>query len=178
MFTDDINAITFKLVKYTNSMDVLKTLTSINPKFVDDVPFKDQIIQVYIYDVYDGDTVKFLTLFGDVIVKLSLRILGIDTPEIRAGARHLASEKNAGIIARDRLEKLINPSKEKHLTNVILRDWDKFGGRVLGDIILENGESVADILLQEGYAKPYHGEKKDSWTLEELSTSPFNIHKN
>jgi endonuclease YncB( thermonuclease family) len=43
-----------------------------------------------------------------------------------------------------------------------LYDWDKFGGRVLGDIIL-NGKSLREMLIANGYARAYFGEAKQSW---------------
>jgi endonuclease YncB( thermonuclease family) len=45
---------------------------------------------------------------------------------------------------------------------VVIYDWDKFGGRVLGDIIL-NGSSLRELLIQNGLARPYFGEAKQSW---------------
>lgn len=148
-------------------------LTNVDPQSIDNVIFKDQIVSVYIYDVYDGDTVKFLALLGNTVIKLALRLIGIDTPEIRAGVDHLIEEKNAGIIAREKVKELINFSDKKHLTNIIIRDWDKYGGRVLGEIILEDGRFISDILIDEGYAKHYQGDKKELWTLEELTSKPF-----
>jgi hypothetical protein len=44
---------------------------------------------------------------------------------------------------------------------------------VLGELFLETGENVAEILIHGGWARSYHGEKKKPWTLEELTTSPF-----
>ena len=58
-----------------NSTDFLE---KIDPKTVPKVPFQDKIIYSRIEEIYDGDTVKIIVLFGDVPVKLSLRILGID----------------------------------------------------------------------------------------------------
>ena len=40
--------------------------------------------------------------------------------------------------------------------------WDKYGGRVLGDIILD-GQSLRALLIQNGYAREYYGEAKQSW---------------
>jgi endonuclease YncB( thermonuclease family) len=45
---------------------------------------------------------------------------------------------------------------------VVLYGWDKFGGRVLGDIIL-NGQSLRTMLIQNGFAREYFGEAKQSW---------------
>jgi endonuclease YncB( thermonuclease family) len=45
---------------------------------------------------------------------------------------------------------------------IILMDWDKYGGRVLGDVIL-NGQSLRQMLIVNGYAREYYGEAKTSW---------------
>ena len=45
---------------------------------------------------------------------------------------------------------------------VVLYDWDKFGGRVLGDIVLD-GQSLRAMLIQNGFAREYFGEAKQSW---------------
>ena len=45
---------------------------------------------------------------------------------------------------------------------VILMDWDKYGGRVLGDVILD-GQSLRTMLITKGYAREYYGEAKQSW---------------
>jgi endonuclease YncB( thermonuclease family) len=45
---------------------------------------------------------------------------------------------------------------------VTLYAWDKFGGRVLGDILV-NGQSVRAGLIQNGLAREYYGDAKQSW---------------
>ena len=162
------------------------SLMTIDPDSVPDVPFKDQPKNVFCYGVHDGDTVHFLMYIGNTPVKLALRLLGIDTPEIRGGEGRLAEEKTAGIMARDRLAELLGANvidrntsprrpKKQTLTTIIIRDWDKFGGRVLGEIILPNGKSAADVLIAEGYGRKYYGEKKRPWTLEDLAAAPFKL---
>lgn len=161
------------------------SLLNISPETIPDVPCKDVPIQVYVYDVHDGDTVNFLMFCGPkchTVLKLSLRLLGIDTPEIRAGVGRLAEEKIAGEMSRNRLAELLNAriAKDKGtkqrrqvLTTIIIRDWDKFGGRVLGEIILPSGKSAVDVLIAEGYGRPYTGDRKEPWTMEDLSYAPF-----
>lgn len=39
----------------------------------------------------------------------------------------------------------------------------KYYGRVLADVITPDGELVADILVAEGLARPYHGERRAGW---------------
>ena len=151
---------------------VQHSLVSIDPDSVPKVIYQDIPIDVYIYDVHDGDTVHFIMKVGGTPVKLALRLIGIDTPEIRTGVNSLPEEKLAGVIARNRLASIIK-STDRSLTTIIIRDWDKFGGRVLGEIVLPDGRSVAEILIKEGYGRKYNGEKKERWTKEDLSAEPF-----
>jgi endonuclease YncB( thermonuclease family) len=147
----------------------ISELERIDPKTVPKVPFHNQIIYAKIEEVYDGDTIKIIVLFGVMPVRFSLRILGIDTPEIKQGSGRLLEEQQAAVKVREYVKSLF-PSK---LAKICIRDWDKYGGRVLGDLYLETGESVSDILIHGGWARPYQGEKKKEWTLNELTKAPF-----
>jgi endonuclease YncB( thermonuclease family) len=40
--------------------------------------------------------------------------------------------------------------------------WDKFGGRVLGDLLI-NSQSLRAALIANGFAREYYGEAKQSW---------------
>jgi endonuclease YncB( thermonuclease family) len=150
-------------------MSATDLLEKIDPKTVPKVPFQDKIIFARIEDIYDGDTVKIIVLFGDMPVRFSLRILGIDAPEIKNGEGRLPEEHKAAIKVRDYMRSLF----PTNIAKICIRDWDKYGGRVLGELFLETGENVAEILIHGGWARPYHGEKKKPWTLEELTASPF-----
>jgi len=147
----------------------ISELERIDPKTVPKVPFHNQIIYAKIEEVYDGDTIKIIVLFGVIPVRFSLRILGIDTPEIKQGGGRLLEEQRAAVKVREYVKSLF-PS---NLAKICIRDWDKYGGRVLGDLYLETGESVSDILIHGGWARPYQGEKKKEWTLNELTKEPF-----
>ena len=108
----------------------------------------------------DGDTVEvqvdFLpTELGD---KLHIRIWGVDTPE-KGFRAHSVHEAEMGEQASAFTKQLIADAKD---IKVIIRSWDKFGGRVLGDIIID-GQSLRQLLLHNGFAREYHGDKKQSW---------------
>jgi micrococcal nuclease len=150
-------------------MSATDLLERIDPKTVPKVPFQDKIIFARIEEIYDGDTVKIIVLFGDVPAKLSLRILGIDAPEIKHADGRLPEENKAAIKVRDYMRSLF----PKNIAKICIRDWDKYGGRVLGELFLETGENVAEVLIHGGWARPYHGEKKKPWTLAELTAIPF-----
>lgn len=147
----------------------ISELERIDPKTVPKVPFHNQIIYAKIEEVYDGDTIKIIVLFGVMPVRFSLRILGVDTPEIKQGSGRLLEEQQAAVKVREYVKSLF-PS---NLAKICIRDWDKYGGRVLGDLYLETGECVSDILIHGGWARPYQGEKKKEWTLNELTKAPF-----
>ena len=110
--------------------------------------------------VIDGDTVAFQADFLPAPLKkeLSIRVFGVDTPEkgFRAAC---ASEAQRGEAASAFTKQLIAASQKRQ---VVLMDWDKYGGRVLGDVIL-NGQSLRGMLIVNGYAREYYGEAKQSW---------------
>ena len=110
--------------------------------------------------VIDGDTVGFqANWLPDPLKKeLSIRVYGVDTPEKSFRAK-CPSEAQRGEAATEFTKKLINSSQKKQ---IILMDWDKYGGRVLGDVILD-GKSLRQQLIANGFAREYYGEAKTSW---------------
>ena len=110
--------------------------------------------------VIDGDTVAFqANWLPDPLKKeLSIRVFGVDTPEKSFRAKCPAEEAR-GQAATDFTKKLINGATKRQ---IVMMDWDKYGGRVLGDVILD-GKSLRALLIQNGYAREYYGEAKTSW---------------
>ena len=110
--------------------------------------------------VIDGDTIAFQANFlPDPLKKeLSIRVFGVDTPEkgFRAGC---PSEDVKGQAASAFTKAQINAAKHRQ---VVIMDWDKYGGRVLGDVLLD-GKSLRTMLIQFGFAREYYGEAKQSW---------------
>lgn len=122
-------------------------------------------LQGVVYDfpltrVIDGDTVAFQALFlPDPLKKeLSIRVYGVDTPEKGFRAK-CPSEEARGQAASAFTKEQINKSRVRQ---VVIMDWDKYGGRVLGDILLD-GQSLRALLIQNGFAREYYGEAKTSW---------------
>ena len=111
--------------------------------------------------VVDGDTVEFAAPFlpPPLKPKLAVRVFGVDTPEKGFRAK-CESEAKRGADATAFTKKVISESKT---ARVAIIDWDKFGGRVLGDIILDNNVSLRGLLIQNGFAREYYGEAKQSW---------------
>lgn len=124
---------------------------------------KDVEMKKYDYKVtrvLDGDTVGFEAKFlPDPLKKeLLIRVYGVDTPEKGFRAK-CESENTKGLAATEFTKKSVASAKK---IEVAIADWDKFGGRVLGDVILD-GQSLRSLLIKNGYAREYYGEAKQSW---------------
>jgi endonuclease YncB( thermonuclease family) len=122
---------------------------------------KDGVIyDAVITRVIDGDTVAFQAPFLPAPLKpeLSIRVFGVDTPE-KGFRAQCVSEDQRGQAATAFTKAQINASVKRQ---VILMDWDKYGGRVLGDVILD-GKSLRQMLITNGFAREYYGEAKQSW---------------
>lgn len=110
--------------------------------------------------VKDGDTVVFAAPFLPAPLKpeLAVRIFGVDTPE--KGFRAQCPQEDArGQAATEFTKKAVASSSKRQ---VVLYGWDKFGGRVLGDLLLD-GKSLRAMLITNGFAREYYGEAKTSW---------------
>lgn len=110
--------------------------------------------------VIDGDTVAFRAdwLPAPLKPELSVRVYGVDTPEKGFRAK-CPQEAQRGEMASAFTKQAISASKHRQ---VVLMDWDKYGGRVLGDVLLD-GQSLRMMLIQNGFAREYYGEAKTSW---------------
>ena len=110
--------------------------------------------------ITDGDTVVIAAPFLPAPLKpeLAVRVFGVDTPE-KGFRGQCDSEKQRGEAASVFTKNAI-ASTQKH--QVVMYGWDKFGGRVLGDLLL-NGVSLRAELIRNGFAREYYGEAKQSW---------------
>lgn len=118
------------------------------------------VYDTVILRVSDGDTVVISASFLPKPLKpeLAIRIFGVDTPEKGFRAK-CPTEDQRGQAATAFTKNAVS-SSQKH--QVVIYDWDKFGGRVLGDILL-NGQSLRSALIANGFAREYYGEAKQSW---------------
>lgn len=98
---------------------------------------------------YDGDTCKFdIPDVPDVFGKgLSIRIRGIDTPEIRGKCEN---EKIMAKKAKEFINFLMNKATTIEIKNV---ERGKYF-RVVADVYVD-GKSIADYMIQNNYALPY-----------------------
>jgi micrococcal nuclease len=100
--------------------------------------------------VYDGDTITIATYFHDKVYRFSVRLNGIDSPEIKG------PNKADAVISRDALSALVM-NKVVVLKNVKTEKY----GRLLADVYM-NGVNVSDWMLKAGHAVPYSGGTKKS----------------
>lgn len=110
--------------------------------------------------VSDGDTIVIAAPFLPAPLKpeLAVRIYGVDTPE--KGHRAQCPQEAVRAEAASAWTKQLVASSPNR--QVILYKWDKFGGRVIGDIVV-NGQSVRRGLIANGLAREYYGDAKTSW---------------
>lgn len=110
--------------------------------------------------VNDGDTVVISAPFLPAPLKpeLAVRVFGVDTPE-KGFRAQCPSEDQRGQAATAFTKNAV-ASTQKH--QVVIYGWDKFGGRILGDMLL-NGVSLRAELIRNGFAREYFGEAKQSW---------------
>ena len=99
--------------------------------------------------VVDGDTIK--APYG-----VTYRLLGFDTPETRFAK--CDAERALGLAAKERLEELLETSEVKVIES---GKRDKYG-RTLAHVTAD-GRDVGEILIGEGLARAYHGERRKSW---------------
>lgn len=110
--------------------------------------------------VIDGDTVEIAVGFlpEPLPPKLSIRVIGIDTPE-KAPRAKCDAEAELANKASAFTKKAVAEARE---TEIVILKWDKYGGRVLGEIYLDKA-SLAEMLIAADLARPYKGDAKSSW---------------
>lgn len=107
--------------------------------------------------VYDGDSLTLgWTDSSHKNVRVSCRIRGIDTPELRGSSER---EKELAVRARERLHSKVGG----RVVTIRLPGKEKYG-RVLADLETDDGVSIADYMLQDReVCRPYRGGRKAGW---------------
>lgn len=120
----------------------------------------NQLPSPVIDDIYDGDTI-YVTFPGipDILGKhVRIRLLGIDTPELKSKNE---LEKKHAVKAKERLIELVG--KNNIRLGEIKRD--KFFGL---DCNVYVGETnLSQQLIKEGLGREYWGDKKEEWNFTE-----------
>ena len=107
--------------------------------------------------IFDGDSFRAdINGWPDIIGKsVPIRILGIDTPEMRGKCE---AEKILARQAKQHTVALLRSGKVIELKNT--RRGKYF--RILANVIID-GESLADSLLKNGLARLYDGGRRVGW---------------
>ncbi len=154
----------------------IEELSNLNLNDVRKFTFKDTKTYGRVVSVYDADTITLAFKFGDQYHSFSIRISGIDSPEIKS---HNKKESTVAKAIRDKLSNLI-------LNKVVyaeIYEYDKYG-RLLADVyVLASQEcvnediedmshriSISEILKQGNAVRTYTQDNlhKDVWTDDEL----------
>lgn len=126
--------------------------------FAEEKDYGDVIVSTVV-TVHDGDTFsvminKWPTIVGD---KILVRVDGVDTPEILGQCQ---KEKDLAQKAKLFTQQFLNTDKRIYLKHM---RRDKYF-RILADVQV-NGKLLSQELINNGLARPYHGEKKQSWCV-------------
>jgi len=121
--------------------------------------------------VLDGDTVEFVPdsniwrVPAEIDANPLIRVFGVDTPEKRGKCD---KESQAGYAATKFTTDKIKNAKTIQIYLLPKSDrgtvkaFDKFSNRYLGDVIID-GQSLSKMLIDNGHARAYMGEAKQSW---------------
>ncbi len=112
-------------------------------------------VEARVISVIDGDTIRAAAfVWPGHEVTVSVRIRGIDAPEIKSRCE---AERRAAERAKSALEDMVG------LAAVRLRDigGGKYYGRVLADVEAADGTPVGAALLALELVRPYRGGRRD-----------------
>jgi endonuclease YncB( thermonuclease family) len=116
-------------------------------------------IPAEVRSVHDGDTLEVLAaVWPDQIIRVSVRVDGVDTPEIRG---HCEAETRRAIQARDRVRALVAGAGQQVRLGNVRRG--KYAGRVVAQVTMADGRDLGRVLLSEGLARPYGGGRRTPW---------------
>lgn len=114
-------------------------------------------VETKVLRVVDGDTfVAEAMVWPGHAVTVSVRIRGIDAPEMRS---RCAAEKAAARRARSALARLVGDGP----VSISAIGGAKYYGRVLADVADARGRPVAAAMLRLGMARPYDGGRRVSF---------------
>lgn len=116
----------------------------------------NEIVIDKVYSVYDGDTITVIVNdWPPLFRKMSIRINGIDTPEMRGKCDE---EKALAVISKQLNIDALDGAKIITLENA--RKGKYF--RLLADVYID-GKSLAQMQINAGLARPYDGGARKSW---------------
>jgi endonuclease YncB( thermonuclease family) len=112
-------------------------------------------ISAEVLKIVDGDTIKVrATIWVDQTVEVSVRLRGIDAPELYRPK--CDAEKRLARIAKASVSTTSPVGSIVQLSNI---KRDKYGGRVIASVSTDDGETLASRLLAQGNAIAYGAPK-------------------
>lgn len=118
--------------------------------------------QAYVTKIVDGDTLHVIIKFRGVYDTHTLRLIGIDTPEI-----HQCSPREKAI--GEKVKNWLTPLVGQRITVVVSNKREHFG-RLLGQIILPCQKDLCEHMLSLGLGKAYDGKRaRVPFTPQELT---------
>jgi endonuclease YncB( thermonuclease family) len=114
--------------------------------------------------VIDGDSlVVRATIWLGQEVETTVRLLGVDTPELRGKC---SEERKLATRSRQLTARLAQQGADITLREI---QFGKFAGRVLARVVTAGGVDVGEALIEAGLGREYHGGRRVSWCLRAAS---------
>lgn len=149
----------------------MKTLLFLSLFLISTMAAAQSYMLLPIVSVYDGDTIKtnLSWRLPEPLNAVSIRIYGIDTPEMPAKSyattgklnrAKCVKEAELALKARARVVELVGSNTRMKVTEF---RWGKYGSRILANVSI-GGVDVAETLIEEGFAVEYYGSgAKQDW---------------
>lgn len=154
-------------LRYLNSVD--------RPDKISNVPNKGSIVPAKLIKVIDGDTIKAIIIHGNLPLKVSIRVFGIDAPEVTLKSNVTPLHKEAGLKVKEYVSRIYTVDS---IMQIELLKVDKYGGRYVGNVYLPGKkQTLAQHLIKKKYVKRYDGGKKEKWEDEEFEYIISSIKK-
>lgn len=115
-------------------------------------------------NVYDGDTLSIIFVYNGTPVKYRCRALGYDSPEMKPllSKPNREAEKTLAYAAKERFIELLTQHPENNIF-IKCHEFDKYGRLLVEIWNYTDEESINNIMINEGYGKPYSGGTKEKW---------------
>ncbi|MCX4027487.1 thermonuclease family protein [Endozoicomonas sp. SM1973] len=125
-------------------------------KSIKDKEFGTAVVKE-VTSIYDGDTFRVNIKGWPNIVgeRISIRVKGVDTPEIRGQCE---KEKKLARKAKQHTVSLLRSAKKIELRNMQRGKYF----RILANVYID-GKSLTDSLIKAKLARPYDGGKRQGW---------------
>ena len=166
-------------------MSALADATSDVPKF----GLAGQTVQAKVVACYDGDTFCAVLPLSGQLWKFDCRMYGYDSPEMNPSMTKLnrGDEKAAALKAKHALlsyvadtvvltNKYTNAElnaalkRNRKIIQLRCREFDKYG-RLLVDIITDDGKCINDLMIDGGYGYKYTGGTKKTYINPDILTT-------